>query len=129
VETEWVLPEDLTAASAARGHVTDALTEVGVTDDALDDAVLVASELAANAARHGRPPFILSIQLLDRQVRITVGDHGDSGGPVLADADGAVDTDSGHGRGLALVTALSRAIGWSRSGARLDVWADLDLNR
>ncbi len=123
--TEWVLPEDLTAAAAARGHVTDVLTAVGVTDEALDDAVLVASELAANAARHGRPPFTLRVELFDGQVRITVGDHGQPGEPTFVDAD----TEAGHGRGMALVKAVSSTIGWARAGARLDVWADLDLKR
>jgi anti-sigma regulatory factor (Ser/Thr protein kinase) len=125
VTTEWVLPEDLTAAAAARGHITEALRASGAPDETIDDAVLVASELAANAARHGRPPFTLRVELFDGQVRITVGDHGDAGGPTFTDAD----TESGHGRGMALVNALSRAIGWSRSGSRLDVWADLDLKR
>ena len=120
---EWVLPEDLSAAAAARVHVTDVLTAAGVSSEHLDDAVLVASELAANAARHGRPPFSLQIRLLDDHVRITVSNEGEPSDPRILVAD----VQSGHGRGLPLVKSLSRTMGWSRSGLRLNVWADVNV--
>ena len=122
---EWVLPEDLSAAAAARVHVTDVLTAAGVSSEHVDDATLVASELAANAARHGRPPFSLQIRLFDDYVRITASNEGETPDPTILVAD----VQSGHGRGLPLVKSLSRTMGWARSGARLDVWAEVDARR
>ena len=113
----WTLPDDPTAARAARRHVADALSQ----RPELDDALLVASELAANAVRHGRPPIELRLDVDARTVRITVSDHGDATAPRIVSADPA----DGHGRGLAIIAGLAREVGWSRDGDRLDVWAEL----
>ena len=47
------LPDDLRSVSTARGFVRDKLAEWGI-DGPLDDALLVTSELAANALTHAR---------------------------------------------------------------------------
>ena len=117
----WTLPDDPTAARAARRHVADALSQ----RPELDDALLVASELAANAVRHGRPPIELRLDVDATTVRITVSDHGEAADPHIVTADPA----AGHGRGLAIVIALAREVGWSRDGDRLDVWAELGPDR
>jgi hypothetical protein len=44
----WVLPADATCATVARQVFRDAVSEVGLEPDLLDDCVLMASELAAN---------------------------------------------------------------------------------
>ena len=44
----WPLPADETCAGAARRLLKDAVTEIGLEHGVLDDAVLMASELAAN---------------------------------------------------------------------------------
>ena len=44
----WPLPADATCASVARQVFRDAVTEVGLEPDLLDDCILMASELAAN---------------------------------------------------------------------------------
>lgn len=44
----WALPADATCATAARQVFRDAVSEVGLEPDLLDDCVLMASELAAN---------------------------------------------------------------------------------
>src|ERR1700719_4552552 len=44
----WPLPADATCATVARQVFRDAVSEVGLEPDLLDDCVLMASELAAN---------------------------------------------------------------------------------
>jgi anti-sigma regulatory factor (Ser/Thr protein kinase) len=121
---EWVLPDDLTAARAARAHVADDLARRGVPDAAADDVILVASELAANAIRHGSPPALLRLEYADGRVRVTVSNHGGSPDPRIVDAA----ADAGSGRGLAMVQAIADEVGWQRDGDRLDVWADVSVS-
>ena len=44
----WPLPADATCATVARQVFRDAVSEVGLEPDLLDDCILMASELAAN---------------------------------------------------------------------------------
>src|SRR5258708_598591 len=44
----WPLPADATCATVARQVFRDAVSEVGLEPDVLDDCILMASELAAN---------------------------------------------------------------------------------
>ena len=122
---EWLLPDDLTAAQAAREHVADAIAQSRLADDVVDDLVLIASELAANAVRHGSPPLGLRLDGGADRVRVTVSNHGDGPDPRIV----AADTDSGHGRGLAMVEQMADGVGWARDGDRLDVWAELVLEQ
>ena len=122
---EWVLPDDLTAAGAAREHVVAALTGLSLRAHALDDLVLIASELAANAVRHGSPPAVLRVEHDAERIRVTVRNHGDAPDPRIL----AADPDAGHGRGLAMVAQLADDLGWSRDGDRLDVWAEVAITR
>lgn len=121
---EWLLPDDLTAAQAARGHVVDALAGDHLADDVVHDLVLIASELAANAVRHGSPPARLRLDRDDSTVRITVSNHGDAPDPRILTAEPGAD----HGRGLAMVEQLADSVGWERHGDRLDVWAEVALS-
>lgn len=120
---EWVLPDDLSAARAARVHVADDMANRGVPESVADDIVLVASELAANAIRHGSPPALLRLDYAGGRVRVTVSNHGGTADPRVLEAA----PDAGHGRGLAMVHALADEVGWERDGDRLDVWAEFPL--
>lgn len=120
---EWVLPDDLSAARAARTHVAEDLARRGVLGPLADDILLVASELAANAIRHGSPPALLRLDDSPGRLRVTVSSHGGSTEPMVLDA--AADAD--HGRGLAMVRALAEDVGWLRDGDRLDVWAEFPV--
>jgi hypothetical protein len=51
----WPLPADATCATVARQVFRDAVSEVGLEPDLLDDCILMASELAANTL-HARKP-------------------------------------------------------------------------
>jgi Histidine kinase-like ATPase domain len=93
---------------------------------AADDAVLVVSELAANAVTHsasGQPGGTLTVRLqhaCGEQVRAEVQDQG-------SDWDGDLAAAARHPHGLGLVTALSAACGTGRGPGRSRlVWAQID---
>lgn len=86
----------------------------------VEDAALVVTELAANAVRHARSGFTISICDLGSRVRISVAD--DSGDLPVRRESSVWDLS---GRGLGLVAAV--AAGWDvdTSDAGKSVWADL----
>lgn len=119
-----LLPDDIGAARVARDTVRDELASVLAQDDEfVDDTVLITSELVANAVRHGKPPFDLTIGVTQETVRITVTNGGADGEPHVEVAS----TDSGRGRGLAMVDALADEWGWERDADRITVWAVVAL--
>ena len=120
---EWVLPGDLSAAGAARDHVSAELQGLALDDRTVDDAVLVASELAANAIRHGAPPVTLIVDITGATVRIEVRDHGRATEPSALPPS----SSAGSGRGLALVQQLALDHGWARGHDGTTVWAELPL--
>ncbi len=98
----------------------------------IDDAVIVASELAANAIRHGTPVAMDSVE--ETRVELTwcyqpsrlicIVTDSSIKPPALAPAD--LDAESGHG--LQIVDALAIAWGWTLLDAREKaVWAALRL--
>ncbi|MEU2982418.1 ATP-binding protein [Streptomyces hirsutus] len=93
--------------------------------EAHDTVVLVVAELAANAVLHGRVPgrdFALSLSHDESRgvIRVEVSDtHPDRPAPTAAAAD------EEHGRGLALVDALTTRWGVTgRIGPGKTVWAE-----
>jgi two-component sensor histidine kinase len=83
--------------------------------------VLVASELATNALRHGVPPVVVTLARV-------------AGGHLLDVADGSVDTVPTHadyrpagegGFGLYLVGRLADEVGWYADDGCKHVWAVL----
>jgi serine/threonine-protein kinase RsbW len=121
VTGQWTLPDDLTAARAAREHVAAALRG----RPECDDVVLVASELAANAVRHGQPPYALQLEVGPLTILVTVSNHGDQFDPTIVETD----PDSDSGRGLAIIQALAQEVGSWRAGDRLGVWARVGIPR
>jgi hypothetical protein len=95
---------------------------VGHGSATVEDAVLVADELASNAIRHGEAPRRCRLRLLNqgRVLRIEVDDSG-KGHPRVA------TPHSAGGRGLLLVSRLAR---WGvRRGSQFKtVWAEMDLD-
>jgi serine/threonine-protein kinase RsbW len=119
----WVLatPAQLSGFRAAlhealTGHV---LRDTENLDDIPEKVVLVASELATNAMRHGLPPT--EVRLLDTgdQLILDVAD-GDCGAvPEVPDTD---PTATG-GRGLQIAQLLSLDVGWYPDGRTKHIWA------
>ena len=119
-EASLDLPQALTSAAEARRFVTKTMTEWDLTP-LLDDALLVASELAANAVTHADSPCRIRLSLKDASVRIDVIDMG-TGTPEPQPASTTLE----HGRGLHLIAALTSAWGLEIiPGQGKVVWAEL----
>ncbi|MEU2986682.1 ATP-binding protein [Micromonospora aurantiaca] len=119
----WVLdsPEDL---RGLRASLRDALNRHGLVQGAdLDEVphlvVLVATELASNALRHGRPPTIITLLATDDRFLLDVADHDVSTVPELTDIR---PMDSG-GRGLFLAQSVSLDVGWYGTEKTKNIWA------
>lgn len=115
------LPPERVSASAARRFVKDVCTRWGC-DHALDEALVIVSELVTNAVVHARTTCHLRLSRRDGAVRIDVRDEG-AGSPDLHEAA----EDDEHGRGLLLVSAMCRAWGVEPAGAGRgkSIWAEL----
>jgi anti-sigma regulatory factor (Ser/Thr protein kinase) len=110
------LPADASALALARSLVRDAV------DDALSEAdrqdlEVIATELVANAVRHGKPPFELHLDF-NGAARVEVRDHE----PGLPEPKSP--TAEG-GYGLMLIEALSRRWGATPLRSGKVVWAEL----
>jgi anti-sigma regulatory factor (Ser/Thr protein kinase) len=96
------------ARRAVRGYLEGAWTE-SLTDAVLrelaDDVELVASELIANAVRHGATPVSLLVTAGEDQGTRSVTVHACDGG-----SWDASDADENGGRGLLIVSAVSASV-------------------
>jgi Histidine kinase-like ATPase domain/MEDS: MEthanogen/methylotroph, DcmR Sensory domain len=116
--SEFFLPVPL-AIRAVRQFVQSTLVDWGATE-LLEDAAIVASELATNAVRHARSPFRVSMSRTGSTFKLMVHDGSDDSAqaqPFTADAEG--------GRGLTLVAALCPAWGTEYVADGKIVWAEL----
>jgi serine/threonine-protein kinase RsbW len=84
-----------------------------------DRVALVATELAGNALRHGRPPAVVRLLRADEQFILDVADRGLDSAPELANAHDARD----GGRGLHIARSLASEICWYATEAQKHVWA------
>ncbi len=119
------LTANLAAAAAARAQVEDAIRAWHVPVDP-DIAVLLTSELVANAITHGTGPendsVLLTIACDGRGLRVDV--HDESGDlPVLSEC--LLDAEAESGRGLLLVTSLSAEWGFYRTAVGKAVYFTL----
>ncbi|MGD6749084.1 ATP-binding protein [Streptomyces sp. BH105] len=120
----WNQPVEL-AAAQARERVRQALDGYAVDPRAVDAAVLVASELVANACEHARGPYQLRLTV-SRTLCLEVLDRG-PGLPaaVLRHSPAAPDSVE-RGRGLLLVDRLAGgAWGSRRLPVGHCVWAEV----
>jgi DNA-binding NarL/FixJ family response regulator len=114
------LPRELTSVRLARRFVSERLVEWGL-EAIRDDALLVTSELAANAITHADSSCRLRVSLTPTTLRIDVIDTG-SGTPEPQPPSATEE----HGRGLHLVAAVTTA--WGLEMVPDDgkiVWAEL----
>lgn len=116
------LPDDLSSVRDARAFVRETLVRWRISEP-LDDALLVVSELAANALTHARSSYRLRLSATAHALRIEVDDDG-VGTP---EPQPLTETEE-HGRGLHLVGALAASWGMesAESGGKR-VWAELAL--
>lgn len=106
-------------AAAARRFVRETLRAWGA-GDLLDDAALVATELAANAVRHTAGGFTVTLRGGREVLRIEVRDSGR-----LVPRPRAVDWAAEGGRGLGLVAAVAASWGYVPARDGKVVWAEL----
>lgn len=109
------------AIGAIRTYVQESMLRHGADDEAIDAAVLCASELATNALLHGDGPIVVDIDLGSR-ARVTVHD-GNHRLPVLLRP--APDDDAG--RGLMMVSVFADTWGTELDEQGKAVWFELDL--
>jgi len=116
------LPQELVSASVARRFVEATLRTWGLGPLA-EDALLVVTEMTANAVTHARSSSELVLERRPAGVRIELTDGG-SGIPEQQ----TVNYTSEHGRGLLLIAALSAEWGTrTLAGTGKLVWAELVL--
>lgn len=98
---------------------------------ATDVAMLLTSELAANAVLHTRSgdggTFEVGVRLDDATVRVEVSDQGGTAGP-RPGTTAPVDDESASGRGLAIVAGCADRWGQDGGPAGRTVWFELDLS-
>jgi anti-sigma regulatory factor (Ser/Thr protein kinase) len=122
MDEEVTLPDGPEGASFARRAMARA-AELWVLDRELTEtALLLVSELATNAIRHGTPPVRLSLHLERDRLRVEVTDSS----PALPELSHP-SPDQVGGRGLQIVQQLATKWGASASPRRLGktVWFDL----
>ncbi|HEX3425392.1 MAG TPA: ATP-binding protein [Acidimicrobiales bacterium] len=118
------LPFVPTSAATARRLVARCADSVGL-GDLTHVAVLLTSELVANALRHGRPPMVLACEGTGAGLRVSVSD-GLAALPSLRRHGGL---DEG-GRGLAMVDVLANQWGSDLApGGGKCVWFDLERSQ
>jgi hypothetical protein len=93
-------------------------------DECVQDAMLVASELVANAISADPTGAVLTIDVHRSHLRIAVEDAG-VGEPQVQHPS----SRQAHGRGVQIVERLSRDWGVTPTRAGKQVWADLPLPR
>jgi anti-sigma regulatory factor (Ser/Thr protein kinase) len=108
--------------SSVRSHLLAALS--GATGEGegpeLERIVLVASELATNALRHGSPPFAVRLLCDEGTATVDVVDHRPDVPPVIA----TPREPGAGGFGLKLARRAASELGWFRDGNdEKHVWA------
>ena len=116
------LPDGPEGASFARRAMARAADLWRLDRDLTETALLLVSELATNAIRHGSPPVRLSLRLDRDRLRVEVSD----GSPALPTLTYPEPGQIG-GRGLQIVQLLAARWGATASSCRLGktVWFEL----
>jgi anti-sigma regulatory factor (Ser/Thr protein kinase) len=122
MDEEVTLPDGPEGAGVARRAMARAAELWSLDRELTDTALLLVSELATNAIRHGAPPVRLTLRLTGGRLRVEVTDSS----PVLP-ALGRPGPDQIGGRGLQIVQQL--AAGWgaqvSRTTLGKTVWFEM----
>ncbi|MFE2755152.1 ATP-binding protein [Actinosynnema sp. NPDC059335] len=115
------LPASAGASAQARQVLGEAGASWGLSEDTIDDANLVVTELVSNAVDHASGPVGLTLSRTETGLRIEVADQS-----ATPPQPRPVQVDSARGRGLIIVAALSRAWGSDPTPDGKVVWAELD---
>ncbi|MET8453515.1 SpoIIE family protein phosphatase [Streptomyces sp. NPDC005209] len=117
----WTLPNDRTAVPNARHMATRQLTEWGL-ESLQDPTQLIVSELVTNAVRHSTDP--IGLRLIHHQALTCEVSDTDAHSPRLRHAR----TTDENGRGLFLITQLTRRWGARPESDGKVIWAEQALD-
>ena len=122
----WKLPADLDAPKKARALA--ARTVANLDDLLVEDVRVVASELATNAVRYGRPggELVLAVEVTPTEVVVTVADEGNETGCAPRINPGEREEAEG-GRGLGICARLGRLRITGQAAAGWQIAVHLDL--
>jgi anti-sigma regulatory factor (Ser/Thr protein kinase) len=114
------------SARAGRRAVAAVLAGWGLPSYAVDDAVLIVSELVANAVLHAREEVSLELEVTlgESWLRVSLAD-GSAVRPLAREAARGDES----GRGMAIVNALSDRWGVEDHQGGKRIWFDVDLDR
>jgi anti-sigma regulatory factor (Ser/Thr protein kinase) len=112
-------PQPETVA-AVRRFLRAALPDVE--PDLVDNATLLASEVAANVVEHARTDYEVRIGLSEHKLRIAVAD-----GSSVIPAVQELAADADRGRGLRMLSAVADAWGVGETPTGKEVWFELAL--
>jgi hypothetical protein len=120
LRAEWAGEPSAEAALDARQELHRALVSWELSEDTVEDAVLVVSELLGNVVVHARTRFRLGACLRGPLLRLSVSD-GRVGVP------DAVTTNPTDGRisGLRMITAVASRWGWEEHATGKTIWAEI----
>lgn len=106
---ELSLPVDPSTPSVARTKLASFLTRNRVRPEVIDDALIVLSEMIANAVSHGRPLDDAGVQVMWELtaggLHLAVADGGSGAKAKLQALD--FDEDSLSGRGLGIINKIA----------------------
>ncbi|MCM2410816.1 ATP-binding protein [Streptomyces sp. RKAG290] len=123
----WALPHHAQAVPTSRRITARALTVWGIADDTAHQAVLVVSELVANAVAHALPP--IALHLNPPSARGVIHVEVDDGGPASVEATKiAAGTEDEHGRGYLIIDALTRDHGCRPYVDHTSNWAEIETS-
>lgn len=121
-ERRATLPRDPGAVGESRRFVAGILRQHRVSGMAMENAMLVSSELVTNAFLHGEGEIELRLNLFDDRLRIEVVDQGRDQAPAVREQP----PDDAGGWGLRIVDQV--ALQWGVFEGTTHVWADLALD-
>jgi anti-sigma regulatory factor (Ser/Thr protein kinase) len=125
VSSVVLLPYAPSSVAVARQRLSTDLHDCGVFSAAIDDAVLVVSELLSNALRHAHPlpSGMVRVAWLrsDEHIEVAVSD----GGAATEPRAGRPTLSSLGGRGLGIVEYVAESWGVRHDGDTTTVWAIL----
>jgi anti-sigma regulatory factor (Ser/Thr protein kinase) len=112
---------DARDVSRIRRLAKEFLTDLKVSPTALDDALLIISELVTNAVLHALPPAALRVRWVQQHaLRIEVTDGGPRPNPPPK-----TDQYDEHGRGMLIVAAMAVRYGTITHAGGSTCWAEL----
>jgi anti-sigma regulatory factor (Ser/Thr protein kinase) len=126
LRAQFDLVPEAGSARAARRAVAEVLSSWGLPAYAVDDAVLIVSELVANAVLHARDEAALELEITfgGAWLRVSVSD-----GSAVRPSARAAERNHENGRGMAIIDALSDRWGVEGRGRGKRIWFEVDLGR